>query len=198
MAKGPNTGGMGVLAPNPFVTEEVLKDFKENIRTNNTLLGIKEEGFDFKGIIFFGLMITKKGSYLLEYNVRMGDPETQSVLNLMESDLLELIEAALNEELEKAEVKWNSGACVNVVLASKGYPGSFVKGYEITIEEEVKDKVFIAGAKFEEGVLKTNGGRVLSVVGIGKTVEEAREDAYRTIEKVNFKDKYFRTDIGLI
>ncbi|VYT85068.1 phosphoribosylamine--glycine ligase [Clostridium tertium] len=195
--KGPNTGGMGVLAPNPFVTEEVLKDFKENIM-NNTLLGIKEEGFDFKGIIFFGLMITKKGSYLLEYNVRMGDPETQSVLNLMESDLLELIEAALNEELEKAEVKWNSGACVNVVLASKGYPGSFVKGYEITIEEEVKDKVFIAGAKIEDGILKTNGGRVLSVVGIGKTVEEAREDTYRTIEKVNFKDKYFRTDIGLI
>ena len=196
-SKGPNTGGMGVLAPNPFVTEEVLKDFEENIM-NNTLQGIREEGFDFKGIIFFGLMITKKGSYLLEYNVRMGDPETQSVLNLMESDLLELIESALNEDLENAEVKWNTGACVNVVLASKGYPGSFVKGYEITVDNEVKDKVFIAGAKLEDGVLKTNGGRVLSVVGIGKTVEEAREDAYKSIEKVNFKDKYYRSDIGLV
>lgn len=196
-SKGPNTGGMGVLAPNPFVTEAVLKDFEENIM-NNTLQGIREEGFDFKGIIFFGLMITKKGSYLLEYNVRMGDPETQSVLNLMESDLLELIEAALNEDLEKAEVKWNTGACVNVVLASKGYPGSFVKGYEITVDDEVKDKVFIAGAKLEDGVLKTNGGRVLSVVGVGKTVEEAREDVYRSIEKVNFKDKYYRSDIGLV
>ena len=196
-SKGPNTGGMGVLAPNPFVTEAVLKDFEENIM-NNTLQGIREEGFDFKGIIFFGLMITKKGSYLLEYNVRMGDPETQSVLNLMESDLLELIEAALNEDLEKAEVKWNTGACVNVVLASKGYPGSFVKGYEITVDDEVKDKVFIAGAKLEDGVLKTNGGRVLSVVGVGKTVEEAREDVYKSIEKVNFKDKYYRSDIGLV
>lgn len=196
-SKGPNTGGMGVLAPNPFVTEEVLKDFEENIM-NNTLQGIREEGFDFKGIIFFGLMITKKGSYLLEYNVRMGDPETQSVLYLMESDLLELIESALNEDLEKAEVKWNTGACVNVVLASKGYPGSFAKGYEITVDNEVKDKVFIAGAKLEDEVLKTNGGRVLSVVGVGKTVEEAREDAYKAIEKVNFKDKYYRSDIGVV
>lgn len=196
-SKGPNTGGMGVLAPNPFVTEEVLKDFEENIM-NNTLQGIREESFDFKGIIFFGLMITKKGSYLLEYNVRMGDPETQSVLNLMESDLLELIESALNEDLENAEVKWKTGTCVNVVLASKGYPGSFTKGYEITVDNEVKDKVFIAGAKIEDGVLKTNGGRVLSVVGVGKTVEEAREDAYKSIEKVNFKDKYYRSDIGLV
>lgn len=196
-SKGPNTGGMGVLAPNPFVTEEVLKDFEENIM-NNTLQGIREEGFDFKGIIFFGLMITKKGSYLLEYNVRMGDPETQSVLNLMESDLLELIESALNEDLENAEVKWKTGTCVNVVLASKGYPESFVKGYEITVDNEVKDKVFIAGAKLEDGVLKTNGGRVLSVVGVGKTVAEAREDAYKSIEKVNFKDKYYRCDIGLV
>lgn len=195
--KGPNTGGMGVLAPNPFVTEEVLKDFKDNIAAN-TLLGIQKEGFDFKGIIFFGLMITKKGSYLLEYNVRMGDPETQSVLTLMESDLVELIEAALDERLSEVEIKWNKGVCVNVVLASKGYPGDFVKGYEITIDASVKESVFLAGAKLEDGVLKTNGGRVLSVVGVGPTVEEAREDAYKKIELVDFKDKYYRTDIGLV
>ncbi|MCR1950761.1 MULTISPECIES: phosphoribosylamine--glycine ligase [unclassified Clostridium] len=195
--KGPNTGGMGVVAPNPYVTEEVLKDFEENIM-NRTLVGIREEGFDYKGIIFFGLMITKKGSYLLEYNVRMGDPETQSVLNLMEGDLLELIEASLIENLKNTEVKWEKGACVNVVLASKGYPGSFPKGYEITIDDEIKDKVFLAGAKLENGILKTNGGRVLSVVGFGETIEKAREDAYNTIEKVEFRDKYFRNDIGLI
>lgn len=195
--KGPNTGGMGALAPNPYVTNEVLKDFEENIM-NKTLIGIREEELDFKGIIFFGLMITNKGSYLLEYNVRMGDPETQSVINLMESDLLELIEAALVEELYKEEVKWKSGTCVNVVLASKGYPGSFPRGYEIKIDEEVKDKVFLAGAKIEDGVLKTNGGRVLSVVGVGETADEAREDAYKVIKKVDFKDKYFRNDIGLI
>lgn len=194
--KGPNTGGMGVMAPNPYITEEAMKDFEENIMVK-TLYGIREEGFDFKGIIFFGIMITKKGVYLLEYNVRMGDPETQSVLYLMESDLVELIEAALREELDKATVKWKDGVCINVVLASKGYPGDFVKGYEITIDEKVKDKVFLAGAKFEDGVLKTNGGRVLSVIGCGKDIDEARKEAYENIKYVNFKDSYCRTDIGI-
>ncbi|KFX58142.1 phosphoribosylamine--glycine ligase [Clostridium botulinum] len=194
--KGPNTGGMGVLAPNPYVTEEVLLDFKENIM-NKTLVGIKEEGFDFKGIIFFGLMITKKGTYLLEYNVRMGDPETQSVLYLMESDLLEVIEAALNEELDKAQIKWNKGVCINVVLASNGYPNKFNKGYEINIDEKVKDKVFLAGAKYEDKILKTSGGRVLSVIGCGENVEEARKEAYSNINKVTFKGAYCRKDIGI-
>ena len=192
--KGPNTGGMGVLAPNPFVTEDVMKDFNENI-VANTLRGIQEEGFDFKGIIFFGLMITKKGTYLLEYNVRMGDPETQSVLTLMENDLVDLVEAALESRLDGVSVKWYDGACVNVVLASNGYPGSFEKGFEISIDESIKDKVFLAGAKLQDGVLRTNGGRVLSVVGRGKTVEEAREEAYKLTEMVNFEGKYFRKDI---
>lgn len=193
--KGPNTGGMGVLAPNPYVTDEVMKDFEDNIMAK-TLAGIREEGFDYKGIIFFGIMITKKGTYLLEYNVRMGDPETQSVLYLMESDLVEVIEAALREELDKTTIKWNDGVCINVVLASGGYPGEFNKGYEITIDEKVKDKVFLAGAKAEAGVLKTNGGRVLSVIGLGKTVEEAREDAYENIKYVTFEGAYCRKDIG--
>ena len=187
--KGPNTGGMGVMAPNPYVTEEVMKDFEENIM-QNTLTGIREEGFDFKGIIFFGIMITKKGVYLLEYNVRMGDPETQSVLYLMESDFVELIEAALREELDKIEVKWKDGVCINVVMASKGYPGSFTKGYEIKIDEKVKDKVFLAGAKYEDNTLKTSGGRVLSVIGCGKTVEDARKEAYENMKYVTFKDSY--------
>ncbi len=193
--KGPNTGGMGVLAPNPYVTEDVMKDFEDNIMAK-TLTGIREEGFDYKGIIFFGIMITKKGTYLLEYNVRMGDPETQSVLYLMESDLVEVIEAALREELDRTTIKWNDGVCINVVLASKGYPGEFTKGYEITIGEKVKDKVFLAGAKAEDGVLKTNGGRVLSVIGLGKTLEEARSDAYENIKYVTFEGAYYRTDIG--
>ena len=194
--KGPNTGGMGVIAPNPFVTEDVMKDFEENIMTK-TLNGIKEEGFDFKGIIFFGLMITKKGTYLLEYNVRMGDPETQSVLSLMESDLVEIIEAALEQRLNEVEVKWMDGACVNVVLASGGYPGSFEKGFEITIDESIKDKVFLAGAQLQDEILRTSGGRVLSVVGLGTTVEEARKDAYEKVELVNFQGKYYRKDIGI-
>ncbi|GAA0077925.1 phosphoribosylamine--glycine ligase [Clostridium sp. CTA-5] len=194
--KGPNTGGMGVLAPNPYVTEEILKDFKENIM-DKTLIGIREEGFDFKGIIFFGLMITKKGTYLLEYNVRMGDPETQSVLYLMESDLLEVIQAALSEELANIDIKWNTGVCINVVLASNGYPGKFTKGYKIEIDENVKDKVFLAGAKLEDNILKTDGGRVLSVIGTGNNVEEARENAYSNIKGVTFKDAYYRKDIGI-
>ena len=194
--KGPNTGGMGVLAPNPYVTDEVMKDFEDNIMAN-TLTGIQKEGFDYKGIIFFGLMITKKGTYLLEYNVRMGDPETQSVLSLMESDLFELIESALNEKLSQTKVIWKDEVCINVVLASEGYPGDFVKGYDITIDESIKDRVFLAGAKAEDGVLKTNGGRVLSVVGSGKTLEDAREEAYKNIELVKFKNSYCRKDIGI-
>lgn len=193
---GPNTGGMGVLAPNPYVTNDVMKDFEDNIMAR-TLTGIREEGFDYKGIIFFGIMITEKGTYLLEYNVRMGDPETQSVLYLMESDLVEVIEAALREELDKTTIKWNDGVCINVVLSSGGYPGEFAKGYEISIDEKVRDKVFLAGAKAEDGVLKTNGGRVLSVIGVGKTVEEARKEAYENIKYVTFKDSYCRTDIGI-
>lgn len=193
--KGPNTGGMGVLAPNPYVTEDVMKDFEDNIMAK-TLTGIREEGFDFKGIIFFGIMITKKGTYLLEYNVRMGDPETQSVLYLMESDLVEVIEAAMREELDKTTIKWNDGVCINVVLASGGYPGDFTKGYEIKIDEKVKDKVFLAGAKSEDGILKTNGGRVLSLIGLGKDIEEARKDAYENIKYVTFEGAYYRTDIG--
>lgn len=194
--KGPNTGGMGVLAPNPYVTDKVMKDFEENI-LRNTLKGIREEGFDFKGIIFFGLMITKKGTYLLEYNVRMGDPETQSVLHLMKSDFFEVIEAAMNKKLKEITVEWKKEVCINVVLASKGYPGSFTKGYEIVIDKDIKNNVFLAGAKLDEGKLKTNGGRVLSVVGTGKTLEEARDEAYKYIDKVEFCDKYYRKDIGI-
>ncbi|SFC89628.1 phosphoribosylamine--glycine ligase [Clostridium uliginosum] len=194
--RGPNTGGMGVLAPNPYVTKDILKDFEENIM-DKTLVGIIQEGFDFKGIIFFGLMITKKGTYLLEYNVRMGDPETQSVLYLMESDLLEVIEATLSEELDKVDIKWNNGVCINVVLASDGYPGDFVKGYEIKIDDKIKDKVFLAGAKLEDNILKTNGGRVLSVIGLGNTLEEAREEAYENIKGVTFEGAYCRKDIGI-
>lgn len=195
--KGPNTGGMGVIAPNPFVTEEVLKDFNDNILIP-TLTGIKEERFDYRGIIFFGIMITKKGVELLEYNVRMGDPETQSLLSLMESDLLELIEASLEDRLESFPIEWTNGTCVNVVLASKGYPGDYEKGKIITINEEVKNNVFVAGGKIQDGNLVTSGGRVLSVVGIAETPELAKKEAYNKIQSVKFEGMYYRNDIGEI
>lgn len=193
--KGKNTGGMGVISPNKYVTEEVLADFYENI-LEKTLIGIREEGFDFKGVIFFGIMITEEGAKLLEYNVRMGDPETQSVLSLMESDLVDIILNALDEKLNETTIKWNEGYCVNVVLSSKGYPEAYEKGYEISIDESLKGEYFIAGAKKEGDTLVTSGGRVLSVVGKGKTLEEAKENAYKNIEKVNFEGMYFRKDIG--
>ena len=187
---------MGVVCPNPYVTDGVLKDFYENIM-DKTLMGIREEGMDFKGIIFFGIMITEKGVKLLEYNVRMGDPETQSVLTLMKTDLLDLIEKALDEKLEDSEVEWEEGYCVNVVLSSKGYPDKACTGYEIEIDNTELSNVFVAGAKLEEGKLITNGGRVLSVVGKGRTLEEAREAAYKIREKVNFEGAYCRSDIGI-
>ncbi|MGL5617098.1 MAG: phosphoribosylamine--glycine ligase [Sarcina sp.] len=193
--KGPNTGGMGVIAPNPYVTEEILKDFKENIM-DKTLAGIKEEKFDYKGIIFFGVMVTKKGCYLLEYNVRMGDPETQSVLKLMDSDLLDLINEAINGNLKGFDLQWKKGYCCNVVLASGGYPMTFNKGYEIIFEREIKDSLIFAGAEYKENILKTSGGRVLSVLGVGETREEAIIDSYNKVKKVSFKDSYCRKDIG--
>ena len=154
--RGPNTGGMGVVCPNPYVTEEVLKDFYENIM-DKTLIGIQKEEMDFKGIIFFGIMITKNGVKLLEYNVRMGDPETQSVLTLMKTDLLDLIEKAIEGKLDNVEVEWEEGYCVNVVISSKGYPGKAETGYEINIDNEEINNIFIAGAKLEDGKLITTG-----------------------------------------
>lgn len=193
--KGPNTGGMGVIAPNPYVTDEIMNDFRENIMAN-TLRGIKEEKLDYHGIIFFGLMITKKGSYLLEYNVRMGDPETQSVLALMDSDFIDVIEASIDERLSEITIDWKEGACCNVVAASKGYPGSYKKGYKIGIDDSVKDDIIIAGAEIKNGDLYTSGGRVLSSVGVGCNAEEAINNAYESLKKVSFEGIYYRNDIG--
>lgn len=198
--KGPNTGGMGAIAPNPYCTPDVLKKFTEDIM-NPTLKGIKEENIDYTGIIFFGIMISKKGVYLLEYNVRMGDPETQAVLPLMKTDFIDLISAALKKELHGFKIEWNDGYCCNVVGASKGYPGSYNTGYEIEGVKNIKDsdgKVFIAGAEYSENRLVTSGGRVLCVSSLGSTLEKAREKAYSGLQKINFEGMYYRKDIGKV
>lgn len=195
--RGPNTGGMGVICPNPYVTNDVMEKFTKDIM-EPTLKGIKEEKMDFIGVIFFGLMITKKGVYLLEYNVRMGDPETQGVLSLMESDFLEIIEKALEKKLNNIEVKWsNKSACV-VIAASSGYPGSYDKGKEIKIGELEESKVFMAGARLKDSILTTSGGRVLAVVAQGSNIKEAREACYKDMKNIYFENIYYRKDIGLL
>ncbi|MFU0825463.1 phosphoribosylamine--glycine ligase [Clostridium sp.] len=194
--KGPNTGGMGVIAPNFYCTEEVLEKFNKDI-LEPTLVGIREEKMDYVGTIFFGIMITKKGVYLLEYNVRMGDPETQAVLSLMKSDYVDLILNALDGKLKNYNIKWKNSHVCCVTAVSKGYPGKYEKGYKIKGIENTNCKVFIAGAEEREGNLITSGGRVLNVVALGSTLEEAREIAYSEIEKITFEGIYYRRDIGV-
>lgn len=194
---GLNTGGMGTIAPNPYVTKEVYDAFITGIM-NPTLEGIKAEGMNFAGVIFFGLMINEKGVYLLEYNMRMGDPETQVVLPLLESDFVELLESGLEGKLDTADVKWSSKSACCVVLASGGYPEAYKKGYAITGIEKAENMVFVAGAKLENGELLTNGGRVLNVVAVGDNLEDARAKAYADAEKIEFTDKCYRKDIGVL
>ena len=195
---GNNTGGMGVIAPNPYYTKEAEALFTKDI-LEPTLKGIKAEKMSFAGIIFFGLMMTKKGVYLLEYNMRMGDPETQAVLQLLDTDYLSIIESAMKRNLSSLNIKWKKKHACCVVMASGGYPASYNKGYKIEGIENIKGQCFIAGAKIDENNnIITDGGRVLNVVNIADSLEEARKLTYDDIEKIDFKDKYYRKDIGLI
>ena len=195
--KGENTGGMGAIAPNPHVNDEIMQDFYKNIM-NPTLEGIKAEKLGFMGVIFFGLMITEKGVYLIEYNTRMGDPETQAVLPLLESDLLETIEKALDKKLDSVTLNWKPAYSTCVTMVSGGYPGEFKKGYEITGLNNLDTEYYIAGAQKENGKLLTSGGRVLNIVSLGDTRESSREKAYAEIKKVKFTNAYYRSDIGKI
>ena len=199
--KGPNTGGMGVIAPNPVMTKEVYNDFLKTI-LNPTLKGIKASGFDYRGIIFFGLMVKDKKCYLLEYNVRMGDPETQAILPLMGSDLAEHLLLTEQSRLEEITIKWHPGSCVNLVLASDGYPNNYKKGKVITgydqASTQIKSKIFFAGVgQNDESNLINTGGRVLSVSAIGNDLESAREKAYKAIQNISLEGSFYRKDIGL-
>lgn len=194
--EGPNTGGMGVIAPNKYVTDDVFDVFKRDIM-DKTLLGIKEENLDYKGFIYFGIMITQKGPYLLEYNVRFGDPEAQAILPLMKSDLVEVILNTLDGKLQDINIEWMDGASCNVVLAAEGYPSNVVIGDEIFGIDKVKEAdVYIAGAEIKDGRILTKGGRVMSVTATGNTLDEARSKAYSEIEKIKFRGMQYRKDIG--
>lgn len=190
---GLNTGGMGVIAPNPYVTNEVNQAFVNDI-LSPTLKGLIQEDLIFSGVIFFGLMITAKGVYLLEYNLRMGDPETQAILPLMESNLVTITQKALNQESFTVEWKKEHSCCV--VMVSGGYPLNYEKGFTITGLDSVNTDYYIAGAKKVDDKQITSGGRVINVVGCGKTLEEARKIAYDNVKKIRFDFKYYREDIG--
>ncbi|MBR2853411.1 MAG: phosphoribosylamine--glycine ligase [Clostridia bacterium] len=192
---GPNTGGMGTVAPNPFYTEEVADVCMKTIFLP-TIRAMKAEGREFRGCLYFGLMITKDGPKVIEYNCRFGDPETQVVLPLLESDLLTVMQAVTEGKLAECEVEFRDAHACCVVLASKGYPLSYGKGYMITIPDEVKDHVFVAGATLKDGKLVTSGGRVLGVTAVADTLPEAVKEAYAMAETVTFENRYMRRDIG--
>ncbi len=192
--QGLNTGGMGTVAPNPYYTEEIAKECMEKIFLP-TMDAMNKEGRTFKGCLYFGLMLTPKGPKVIEYNCRFGDPETQVVLPLLKTDLFEIMQAVAKERLADIKVEFmNKSACC-VIMASKGYPASYEKGYPITFKTSRKN-VFVAGAKLDNGVLKTNGGRVLGVTAIAGNLEKAIKKAYKKTSKISFENAYMRSDIG--
>ena len=193
--QGLNTGGMGTIAPNPYYTPEIAQVCMDTIFLP-TMAAMNAEGRTFKGCLYFGLMLTPAGPRVIEYNCRFGDPETQVVLPLLESDLLTIMQAVAQEQLSEVEVKFSDGACCCVVMASRGYPGSYETGFELTIDPSVAEGCFVAGAKLDGDVLKTSGGRVLGVTATAPTLKEAVEAAYRNVEQVHFDNAYYRHDIG--
>ncbi|MCR4923071.1 MAG: phosphoribosylamine--glycine ligase [Lachnospiraceae bacterium] len=196
---GLNTGGMGTFSPSPFYTDEIDRYCKEYI-FEPTVEAMAKEGREFKGIIFFGLMLTEAGPKVLEYNARFGDPEAQVVLPRMNNDIVDVMEACIDGNLDKITLDFKDEACVCVVLASKGYPLSYEKGFEIKGLENFDDRegyyCFHAGSKEKDGKIVTNGGRVLGITALGQDLKKARENAYKATEWVNFENKYCRKDIG--
>ena len=197
--QGLNTGGMGTFSPSPFYTKEVDEFCKEHIY-QKTVDAMAAEGREFKGVIFFGLMLTQEGPKVLEYNARFGDPEAQVVLPRMKNDIVDVFEACVDGTLDQIDLQFEDNAAVCVVLASRGYPVKYEKGFEIRGLENFKGKdgyyVFHAGSRFSDGKIVTNGGRVLGVTALGKDLKEARANAYEAVKWIDFDNKYCRSDIG--
>ena len=194
--EGLNTGGMGTVAPNPYYTADIAAECMETIFLP-TMNAMNAEGRTFKGCLYFGLMLTPKGPKVIEYNCRFGDPETQVVLPLLESDLLTVMQAVTNETLADVEVKFaaDKSACC-VIMASAGYPQSYEKGYEITIPADVADSVYVAGAALKDGKLVNNGGRVLGVTSVADTLQDAIAASYAKVDVIHFDNAFCRRDIG--
>ena len=192
---GPNTGGMGAVAPNPFYTEEIARECMERIYLP-TIRAMNAEGRTFRGCLYFGLMLTKNGPKVIEYNCRFGDPETQVVLPLLESDLLTVMRAVTNGTLSETEVKFSAQHACCVVMASEGYPVSYEKGFPMSIPEETWPQVYVAGARERDGQLVTDGGRVLGCTAVAPTLSEAVAEAYRLVDTIRFENAYCRRDNG--
>ena len=192
---GLNTGGMGTVAPNPYYTPEVADRCMREIFLP-TIRAMKAEGRPFRGCLYFGLMITKDGPKVIEYNCRFGDPETQVVLPLLESDLLTVMRAVTGGTLKDTEVRFSDRHACCVILASEGYPAHYGKGYEISVPEDVWEHVYVAGAAEKDGKLVTSGGRVLGVTAVADSLPDAVRDAYALADRVDFENKYLRHDIG--
>ena len=192
---GLNTGGMGTVAPNPYYTPEIAEECMKTIFLP-TINAMNAEGRTFRGCLYFGLMLTPKGPRVIEYNCRFGDPETQVVLPLLESDLLTVMQATTNGTLAETEVKFGEGHACCVIMASKGYPTAYEKGFPMTIPEEIADNVYVAGAAIKDGTLVTAGGRVLGATAVADTLSEAVKDAYALVDRIDFENAYYRHDIG--
>ena len=192
---GLNTGGMGTIAPNPYYTKEIADICMETIFLP-TVRAMTAENRTFKGCLYFGLMLTEKGPKVIEYNCRFGDPETQVVLPLLESDLFEIMEATTNGTLTEEMVKFSDKSACCVVMASNGYPQKYETGFELTIPTEIDGEVYVAGAKIEDGKLLTAGGRVLGAVAVDDTLKGAVDKAYNLVPEIKFENAYFRHDIG--
>ena len=192
---GPNTGGMGTVAPNPYYTEKIADRCMNEIFMP-TVKAMNAEGRTFKGCLYFGLMLTQDGPKVIEYNCRFGDPETQVVLPLLESDLLKIMTAVTNGTLADCEVRFSNKSAACVIMASKGYPVKYEKGYEINIPSDLTESVYVAGAEKRDGKMITNGGRVLGVTATADTLKEAVAAAYEKVGRISFKNAYYRKDIG--
>lgn len=192
---GLNTGGMGTVAPNPYYTDAIAAECMETIFLP-TMRAMNAEGRTFKGCLYFGLMLTPNGPKVIEYNCRFGDPETQVVLPLLKSDLLTVMQAVTNGTLAETSVEFADANACCVIMASKGYPSAYEKGFEIHIPDEVADTVYVAGASLKEGKLLTNGGRVLGVTAVADTLSDAIDAAYDRVKTVSFANAYYRNDIG--
>ena len=198
--KGPTTGGMGTVSPNPFMVEGMEETIKTTI-LEPFMKGLEADQMDYRGVVFIGLMIENNKAKVLEFNVRFGDPETQSILLRLDTDLFEIMEAVSKYQLDQVEVKWKKEFATCLVLASKGYPGSYVKGLEIHNLDQVSDDIVIfhAGTAFnDEGKIVTNGGRVLNICALGDSLEQTRQKVYEAANIIDFEGKYYRKDIGLI